>query len=268
MFHIVIDSAIDHFENYPALSVVPVYLRIGEKFLKDRVEITRDYFYKILSSVVNSFTTSQPTPEDFKEVFDKVPEKDILVLDVSSKLSGTVQSAQSAALQTEKNIMVMDTLSASIGGGVLAHIAVQLRKQGKTMQETYEELMKLRDRVNVIAVIATLQNLVRLGRLPTIAGFVGGLLKTVPLIQVKGGEVKPLRNERGNPFTIFKKYVEEIASDIDNSYPVGMAYTDLNEDIITLARSKGAYLLQASPVIGAFVGNNAYGIAYVRKGNP
>jgi len=58
MFHIVIDSAIDHLQQYPNFTVIPLYLRIGDKFLKDRVEITRDRFYKILSSIIDTFTTS------------------------------------------------------------------------------------------------------------------------------------------------------------------------------------------------------------------
>jgi len=93
MFHIVIDSAIDHLQEYSSFTVVPLYLRIGEKFLKDRVEITRDKFYSIMSSVIDTFTTSQPSPEDFKQAFQSIPEQDILVLTVASSLSGTMQSA-------------------------------------------------------------------------------------------------------------------------------------------------------------------------------
>jgi len=65
--------------------------------------------------------------------------------------------------------------------------------------------MQIREKISLVAVIATLKNLVRLGRLPAFAGWVGGLLKTVPFIRIKGGEIKPLKNERGSPFTIFKK---------------------------------------------------------------
>jgi len=75
MFHIVIDSAIDHLQDYPSFTVIPLYLRVGEKFLKDRVEITRDKFYSIMSSVIDTFTTSQPSPEDFKKVFQSIPEQ-------------------------------------------------------------------------------------------------------------------------------------------------------------------------------------------------
>jgi len=268
MFHIVIDSAIDHLQQYPNFTVIPLYLRIGDKFLKDRVEITRDRFYKILSSIIDTFTTSQPSPEDFKEVFENIPEQDILVLTVSSKLSGTMQSALTAAKETTKNVKVLDTLNASIGGGLLAHIAAQLREQGKNIEETYQELTKIRERISLVAVIATLKNLVRLGRLPAFAGWVGGLLKTVPFIQIKDGEVKPLKNERGSPFAIFKKHVEEIMSTVDKNFPVAMAYTDLSDDIVEYAKKNGAYLVQASPIVGAFAGNNAYGFAFVEGGNP
>ncbi|MGB4687409.1 MAG: DegV family protein [Coprothermobacter proteolyticus] len=267
MFHIVIDSAIDHLQDYPSFTVIPLYLRIGEKFLKDRVEITRDKFYSIMSSVIDTFTTSQPSPEDFKQVFQSIPEQDILVLTVASSLSGTMQSALAAARETTKNVKVLDILNASIASGLLAHIAVQLREQGKTIEETYEELMQIREKISLVAVIATLKNLVRLGRLPAIAGWVGGLLKTVPFIRIKGGEIKPLKNERGTPFTIFKKNVDKIMNLVDPRYPIAMAYTDLSGDIVQYAQEKGAYLVQVSPIVGAFAGNNAYGFAFVEGGN-
>jgi len=157
MFHIVIDSAIDHLQEYKSFTVIPLYLRIGEKFLKDRVEITRDKFYSIMSSVIDTFTTSQPSPEDFKQAFQSIPEQDILVLTVASNLSGTMQSALVAAEETAKNVKVLDTLNASIASGLLAHIAVQLREQGKTIEETYEELMQIREKISLVAVIATLK---------------------------------------------------------------------------------------------------------------
>jgi len=80
-----------------------------------------------MSSVIDTFTTSQPSPEDFKQVFQSIPEQDILVLTVASSLSGTMQSALAAARETTKNVKVLDILNASIASGLLAHIAVQLR---------------------------------------------------------------------------------------------------------------------------------------------
>jgi DegV family protein with EDD domain len=216
---------------------------------------------------MDNITTSEPTPEDFKQVFDHVPEDDILVLNVSSKLSGTIKSAIAAASQSKKNIKILDTLTASVGGGILIHVANKLRQEGKNLQETYNELMKLRDRISVEAVISSLRNLVRLGRLSAVAGFVGNLLKTVPIIKVEDGEVKPLKNERGNAFTIFQKYAEKVLERASRQYPLVMAYTDLTEEIANYAKSKGAYLVQVTPVIGAFVGNNAYGVAYVEGGS-
>jgi len=76
----------------------------------------------------------------------------------------------------------------------------------------------------------------------------------VPFIRIKGGEIKPLKNERGSPFTIFKKNVDKIMNLVDPRYPM-------------YAQEKGAYLVQVSPIVGAFAGNNAYGFAFVEGGN-
>jgi len=76
----------------------------------------------------------------------------------------------------------------------------------------------------------------------------------VPFIRIKGGEIKPLKNERGTPFTIFKKHVDKIMNLVDPRYPIAMAYTDLSDDIVQYAQEKGAYLVQVSPIVGAFAG--------------
>ncbi len=119
---IIIDSTIDMAKRYTDKAlVVPLSLHFGEETLIDGVTIDRRRFYERLIESDQLPTTSQPSPAEFEKVFEEVTKAgdSAVVLTISSKLSGTFQSAKIAAEEYD-NIFIVDSCSASIGSGILA----------------------------------------------------------------------------------------------------------------------------------------------------
>ena len=100
------------------VTVVPLYVRFGEEIFRDRVDITSEEFYRRLINENIWPSTTQPTPNDFTEVYNKLAEEtdEILVIVVSSKLSGTYQSAQQAkdSFNGKCRIEIVDSLSVAM----------------------------------------------------------------------------------------------------------------------------------------------------------
>jgi len=117
MFHVIIDSAIDLPEGstFDDFSLVPLYVKIDTQYYKDVVDISRDEFFRILPNEYDRISTSQPNMEDFLAAINSSKHEDVLVMTISSKISGTYNSALSAAQESEKNVVVFDTWNLSMG---------------------------------------------------------------------------------------------------------------------------------------------------------
>jgi DegV family protein with EDD domain len=267
MFHIVIDSAIDLPEgrHYDDLSIVPLYVKVGDRLLKDMVDISREEFFEILPTEYDHISTSQPNPQDFLSAIETAKETDVLVMTISSKVSGTYASALSAAQESNKNVTVFDTWNLSMGAGVLALEAMSMREKGMSMEEVVKNLYVLREQVRFTPVIATLKNLVRTGRISRFTGIVGEMLRVKPLVELREGDIVPVRNERGNPFNILKKLVDEAEKHADRSHPFIIGYTDYVPEIEQLVKEHNALLARGNPIVGAYTGNNTFAVAYIQK---
>lgn len=267
MFHVIIDSAIDLPEGvtFDDFSVVPLYVKIGDQYFKDVVDISRDEFFKILPNEYDHISTSQPNAEDFVAAIESSRYQDVLIMTMSSKFSGTYSSALSAAKETSKNVVVFDTWNLSMGAGVLAMTALRMREEQLPMEDVVNRLYDLRQRTRFWAVIATLKNLMRTGRISRFTGLVGEILRVKPVVELKEGYIVPMRNERGNPFNILQKLVEEAEKHADRSYPFIIGYTDYVPEIEQLVKDHNALLARGNPIVGAYTGNNTFAVAFVEK---
>jgi DegV family protein with EDD domain len=117
------------------ITVVPLYVRFGEEVYRDRVDITSEDFYRRLVNEPKLPSTTQPTPNDFTNVFQKLAKEtdEILVIVVSSKLSGTYQSAMQAKdyLEGKCRVEVVDSLTVAMGQGLIVAAAVDAVKKGQ-----------------------------------------------------------------------------------------------------------------------------------------
>ncbi len=218
---ILIDSALDLDKNFRSrknVRVVPVYVNFGEKSYKDRVDISIGKFFEMIETSKEWPTTSQPPPSDFYEAYDELAKetKTIYSFHISSKLSGTIQSAQIASKQfmednPDVKIKIIDTKSLSIGGQVVIEKFLQFYSQSKSEEEVWEPLQKFIDTFKVYIALYTLEYLVKGGRLKKSRSFIANLFNYKPLLILDDGELKPYKKARGYD-KIVKLGVEEAFS--------------------------------------------------------
>ena len=189
MTRIIIDSTIDLPEQYRRqVHVVPLTIHFGTEELLDGVDIDRQRFYERLVESDVLPTTSQPSPDAFAQLFDQVEAAgdSAVVLTISHKLSGTYQSACIAAEGRER-IFVVDTMSASIGSGILARYAID--NAHLHAGELAALLERRRQDVCIIGLVDTLEYLKKGGRISKTAAVAGGLLNIKPVLTVQDGKV-------------------------------------------------------------------------------
>ena len=146
---IVVDSTADVTDEIRAkLSVVPLTVHFGEQEYVDGITINHKQFYEMLVETDVLPTTSQPSPEAFAQVFRQAQEagEQVVALTVSSKLSGTCQSAMIAAADFPDSVWVVDTKTVAIGCGILAELAVRLKEEGLSAEEIVARLEEERNK--------------------------------------------------------------------------------------------------------------------------
>jgi len=246
--------------------IVPLTIHFGEEEYVDGVTISHQEFYEKLieSDVLPS--TSQATPAAFADVFEEViaAGDSAVVLTVSSKLSGTFQSAMIAAADYPGRIFVVDTETVAIGEGILAERALQLADSGMDAREIAEVIAKERKSVCVIALLDTLEYLKRGGRISKAAAIAGGILSIKPVIAIKDGEIVVLGKARGSKHGN-NLLVNEIhsAGGVDFDKPLMLGYTGLSDVMLQKYIKDSEALWQEAKhalpiaVIGSVVGTHA-----------
>lgn len=258
------------------LPVVPLTVNFGDQEYTDGVTITHKEFYEKLTTDPNHPTTSQATPDAFAQVFQQVSAAgdSAVVLTLSSKFSGTYQSAMIAAAD-HTDIYVVDSGTVAIGGGILVDLALQLIAQGKTAKEVAQELERQKKDVRILAAVDTLEYLKRGGRVSKTVAFAGGLLNMKPLISVVGGDILTIGKARGSK-QANTQLAEQIAQgDLDETRPVLLGYTGSSDENLQnfIAQThrqwdKGIAPLESTiigSVIGTHAGPGAVAIAYFAK---
>ena len=196
MTRIIIDSTIDLPEQYRRqVHIVPLTIHFGTEELLDGVDIDRQRFYERLVESDVLPTTSQPSPDAFAQLFDQVEAAgdSAVVLTISHKLSGTYQSACIAAEGRER-IFVVDTMSASIGSGILARYAID--NAHLHAGELAALLERRRQDVCIIGLVDTLEYLKKGGRITPAAAALGTLLKLKPVLQIQGEKLDAFAKAR------------------------------------------------------------------------
>jgi DegV family protein with EDD domain len=269
---IVLDSTADFPEaprRFPNWRIVPLYVRFGDESRKDYVEITPEEFYARLRTAAELPTTSQPTPGDFLATYEELTAYDrIYVLNISAKLSGTHQSAVTAAAEVGDKVRAVDTGSASAAVAMLG-LAIQRRlERGTTDHEIDELVAGYRADAGLLFTVDTLEFLQKGGRIGRAAAFAGNLLHVKPILTIEDGEVLPLKRVRGNQKAVqeFARVFEERTTD-SPSLRVGIAAADAPDRIETLRKLVADVRPQAQveiattlgPVVGTHAGPGTVG---------
>src|SRR5439155_11820795 len=199
---VVVDSTADfpqareRFENW---RMVPLYVRFGEESKKDYVELGPQEFYARLHTATELPTTSQPTPGDFLTTFEELAGYErIYSLQSSAKLSGTYESARTAAAELGDKVRVVDTATASAGIAMLGFAIQRRLEHGTTDDEIAELVERYKRDAGLLFTVETLEFLQKGGRIGKAAAFAGHLLHIKPILTIADGDVIPLKRVRGN----------------------------------------------------------------------
>lgn len=276
---IIVDSSTDVRESYRGkIQFVPLTVRFGETEYYDGVNLSKKEFYEKLVESDALPTTSQATPAMFDTVFRETAAAgdSAVVITLSSKLSGTYQSAALAADGYE-DIYVVDSLSVAIGAGVLAELGVQLAEQGRSAAEIAETLTGMREDVCVVALLDTLEYLKKGGRISRTVAFAGGVLNIKPVVTVQDGAVALIGKARGsrNGNNLLVEKINQ-AGGVDFDRPVLLGYTGLSPALLEkyVEDSKPLWEKHVDQldgcllcsVIGTHVGPGAVAVAFFKKG--
>jgi fatty acid kinase fatty acid binding subunit len=260
---IVLDSTADYpdaQQHHPNWRVVPLYVNFGTDSYKDGVELGAHDFYERLRTSHETPTTSQPTPGDFRAAYDELSGYErIISLHLASTLSGTYQSAVSAA---DERVRVIDSETASVAIAMLA-LAVQRRLDRGTTDEEVDELVArfVRD-VGLLFTVDTLEYLARGGRIGKAKAFAGQLMNVKPILSIRSGEVIPLKRVRGNR-KAFQEFVDALDSHTRNEpgLRIGIAHADAPERMAELERMvrdrRPQATIEMEASLGAVIGAHA-----------
>ena len=142
--------------------------------------------------------TSQPSPALFAEAFSKFDENiEYLCFTISSGLSGTFQSASLGKEMSNTNVTLFDTLGGSLAHGFQVIHAAELVEKGHTMTEIVDELTEHREKMYIIILLDTLENLVKGGRLNKFTGTLAKFLNIKIILEGNKGKVELLEKVRG-----------------------------------------------------------------------
>lgn len=256
------------------VTLIPLSIIFGDKEYKDGFEITAERFYQELERSDTLPRSSQINTSVFEDIFHGAKERGetILVILISSALSGTYSAALTAKENIGyANVYVYDSLCVTVMQKLL--VTQALKNADKPPEEVITILDGLRDRLELHAIVDTLDYLHRGGRLKKSTAIVGKLLHIKPLITIsKNGTVELYGKTIGSrlAYKTLKKNAD--ADSIDYDYPVYYVYSKISDKckclIAEIHPDKPEYLggaVNLCPVIGVHIGPNAAGVCFIRK---
>jgi len=259
--------------NYQ-IKVVPLTLIIGSQSFLDGVEMHPEDFYKRLTTERNHPTTSQPAPGDFLKAYLAAKEEgaeQIIVLTISSAMSGTIESARMAAKNIDIPVTIIDSKSNTMGLGWQVLACARARESGADVSEIVSIVDNVREHLHLHVLLDTLEYLFKGGRIAGAAKLVNNVLKIKPQIRVNHatGSVEPVDISRTRAKAIESLY-SAFTKKLDLTKPLRIAilHNDALEEAKTLAEKiitelKPVELIIAltSPVLGVHTGPQAIALA-------
>ena len=221
--------------NHEDVTVLPLKVTFGDQCYEDGVDLSHKEFYEKLIECDDLPKTSQISPAEFEDAFEQVKQAgDVaIVVTLSSRLSGTYQSACIAAEDYEGTIFVVDSENATIGQRCVVEYGRRLKDQGLGVQEIVDTLNREKKHIHLVALLDTLEYLNRGGRISKTVAFAGGLLSIKPVIGIEDGEVKVLGKARGSKQgnNLLVQQIHKCGG-IDFDRPYYLGYTGLSDALL------------------------------------
>lgn len=265
---------------------IPFYVSFDqEHYQKEIVELSIDDFYKRLTSEKIFPKTSLPSVQDYISHFKPVLKegKDILCLCLTSKFSGSYQSAVNAKLILEEDfpdadIRIVDSIQATAGQGITLLQTAYMQQAGYTLEEAVNRLEEIKPTSRIMFTVGTLEYLQKGGRIGKVSSIAGTMLNLKPLIQLKEGELIPFGTIRGRNKSLdkvlgmVKDHFEELGESYENydfCVAVGTTYDEAEEFKKKLEELIGRPidypLFQIGVTIGTNTGPDAIGACFIKR---
>lgn len=277
---IITDSTSDLTEELKTkhqIEVVPLYVRFGEEFFADGIDIDNRKLFKKVKKTGIMPQTAAPTPENFSAIFKKIidQDQDIVCICISSHLSATVQSATIAAAEIPPDrIEIIDGLNLSTGTGLLVLYAAELAEKGIPLAETAQKIRGRIPNLRTYFVVDTMEYLYKGGRCTGLQHLMAGILKIHPTLTMEEGKIIVKDKIRGGSKKILDRMMDYIIADedrLDFDY-IAVPGADCDKEVKALmARinerypKARIYTAEAGSVISSHCGPGTIGLMYLLK---
>ncbi|HBG16126.1 MAG TPA: hypothetical protein DDW93_05045 [Firmicutes bacterium] len=259
------------------IEVVPLQVIIDDHQFRDGIDLNATEFYeKLATSSSHTPSTSQPSPGVFKEIYQRLLEKvdTIVSIHIASKLSGTVHTAQMVSkMFPNKRVQVVDSFSTSMGLGSLVLEAVDALQRGMNLEQLLERLRFLRERINFLVVLDTLEYVFRGGRVSRLQHFLGSILNIKPLLRIVNGEVEiagRARSKREALALMVEKFKAQVGTEAKSW--ISVMHTAAETEALKLKtiieetfKNAEVILNQAGPALGTHAGPGALALIAIPK---
>ena len=274
---IVTDSACDlpaETVKEQEITVVPLYINVGEKSYLDGVNLTREEFYKNLPNYFPAPKTATPSVDSFLQVYERLANEGaraILSIHLSETLSATINSARTAAEQfTRIPVTVIDSTQLSLGTGFLVEKAAQMARLGKTVEEIISALKEFMKRTYVFASLKTLEYLRRGGRMNSAIAHFGEFLQIKPLLHMNMGKASAHRTRTN---TRARQRLLDWLAEYAPYEKLAIVHAGVQAEAEALREQIRSYfpesqlvpIVQITPVLGSHLGIGAIGFACISK---
>lgn len=254
------------------IRVVPILLTLNGYTARDGVDLTHEEVYRMLRDVRHPPGTSSPSVGDFLETYVAAAPKAsaIVSIHVSPKLSGTYSAAVTASkLVDEVPIRVVDSRSAAIAQGFVVLAAARAAAAGADLEEVVARAKDVAARVNLLAILGTLEYLYRGGRIGGAAALLGSVLQIKPVLSVVDGEVTVCARPRTQSKAVHTM-LQRMASQVDGQkIHAAVLHAGMPEDAEELRQTLEErfdcvelHMAPLTPVMGVHTGPGVLGIVY------
>ena len=256
------------------ITVVPLTVHFGDESFIDTVEISSsEFFHKLKNSHVMP-RTSQPSPADFAAVYEHLLKSHdfIFSVHISSKMSGTVQSAQIAAETVEPDLIeVIDGQAVSLVTGLMTLAAAEAIRQGKGVDDVRTTIRHVMSNFGLYWTLDTLEYLQKNGRIGRATAFIGGLLSIKPIMSIEEGEIAGVERVRGSN-RVFPRILELMHSRIRPGSPIDVIVLHADDelrgkrwlaDVQSEFNCRRTWLTECGPIVGTHAGPGTIAVAWV-----
>jgi DegV family protein with EDD domain len=259
------------------IKLIPIYVTINDKNIRDEGTLDTDWFYKQLSTISSKPKTAAPSPQEFLQAYRKLAAegaRDIIGLFASASISSIFNHATIAAQEFYgADIHLIDTQQISMGLGWIIVLVAQALQNGATIEDITELVDDLRKRTYVLGVLDSIDYLHKSGRVGWTSAYMGDILRIKPVISFHQGEAKLVRKIRSQSKAL--KYVVDMIESWGSVEQLSILHSNAKPELVarmqallsTYMVSMSIPVVKIGSVFASHVGPGCVGVAFVRTGD-